>query len=258
MLDIIPLPAFSDNYIWLIKPKEQSSVYVVDPGDALSVIDYLESHGLTLRGILITHHHSDHTDGIAALIQYAKNEVSVYGPASENIQGVTEAIVDEGKIDLKEINLSAEVMKVPGHTAGHIAYLIEDKLFCGDTLFSGGCGRLFEGTPRQMQTSLGRFKALPASTLVYCTHEYTLANLEFAKRVNPGNRQLAEYSLRVEQMRLANQPSLPSNIGTELAINPFLRTDEAEIRESIALHFQQPIKDTCDSFALLRQWKDNF
>lgn len=263
MLNIIPLPAFTDNYIWLFKQSTSQNVYVVDPGDANVVIDYLSQHQLTLAGILITHHHIDHTGGILALSNFAKQTGSaeplpIYGPASENINGINQPINNEKSIILKTLNISVNIFTIPGHTLGHIAYLIDDNLFCGDTLFSGGCGRLFEGTPQQMYASLTALSQLPKETKVFCTHEYTLANLKFASQVEPDNRDLQRYIEQVTQLRQNNQPSLPSSIEKEQKINPFLRCDKDTIQRAISQHFQQIHKDNTTTFALLRQWKDNF
>ncbi|MCL1125136.1 hydroxyacylglutathione hydrolase [Shewanella surugensis] len=263
MLNIIPLPAFTDNYIWLIKHSNSQDVYVVDPGDANVVIDYLNAHQLTLAGILITHHHIDHTGGILALKSFSEQHsaqavLPVYGPASENINGVNHPINNERSMILKTLNIKVTIFTIPGHTLGHIAYLMDDNLFCGDTLFSGGCGRLFEGSPEQMHTSLTQLSQLPTETKVFCTHEYTLANLTFASEVEPDNNDLYAYKEQVSQLRLNNQPSLPSSIGMERKINPFLRCEQDTIQRAIRQHFQHPSHDNRSTFALLRQWKDNF
>ncbi|WP_298773470.1 hydroxyacylglutathione hydrolase [uncultured Shewanella sp.] len=261
MYRIIPLPAFNDNYIWLIKQDNHSAVYVVDPGDANVVIQYLNANQLTLAGILITHHHIDHTGGISALSTFAKrhnkdNAIPIYGPALENIEGINQPITNEKSIILKSLNIKATIFAIPGHTLGHIAYLIDDNLFCGDTLFSGGCGRLFEGTPEQMHASLSTLSQLPENTKVFCTHEYTLANLDFALRVDPDNVNLQAYQKQVIQQREHHQASLPSNIGLERQINPFLRCHTDTIQRSISQHFKQYPSKECSFFALLRQWKD--
>ncbi|MEZ9596289.1 hydroxyacylglutathione hydrolase [Shewanella sp. 10N.261.52.F9] len=258
MLHITPLPAFTDNYIWAFQTEQSSGVYVVDPGDAQVVINYLTEQQLPLLGILITHHHEDHTGGIKQLINRYGDKINVYGPQAENISGVNHPISTNAEIELQGITLKAKVTQVPGHTLGHITYLIEDVLFCGDTLFSGGCGRLFEGTAEQMFHSLTELSQLPDNTRVCCAHEYTLANLKFAKAVEPNNAALIQYSNNAAAIREQNKPTLPSSIGLEKAINPFLRSDSTEIQQILAVQFQQPIENTLQSFALLRQWKDNF
>ncbi|MCK8045213.1 hydroxyacylglutathione hydrolase [Shewanella sp. 1CM18E] len=258
MLQITPLPAFNDNYIWTLQTEQSTGVYVVDPGDAQVVIDYVTNKKLTLQGILITHHHHDHTGGIAALCAHFGKDIPVYGPQAENIQGISRPITAQATVTLEGLELEAKVIQVPGHTLGHIAYLIDNLLFCGDTLFSGGCGRLFEGTAEQMYQSLSQLSELPDDTKVYCTHEYTLANLRFACAAEPNNQKLQEYVQQANQLRAQNIPTLPSSIGLEKAINPFLRADCAEIQQILAVQFQQPITNTLQSFALLRQWKDNF
>ena len=258
MLHITPLPAFNDNYIWVFQSQQNSGVYVVDPGDAQVVIDYLIQTGLPLLGILITHHHHDHTGGIEQLTNRFGEHIAVYGPQSENISGVNHPIAKGGNIPLVNAGVNAKVIQLAGHTLGHIAYLIEDVLFCGDTLFSGGCGRLFEGSAEQMYQSLGQLSQLPDQTKVCCAHEYTLANLAFANTVEPNNAALIDYTQKAHALRAENIPTLPSTIGQEKAINPFLRSDSEEIKQSLSIQFQQPIDNPLQSFSLLRQWKDNF
>ncbi|GIU14254.1 hydroxyacylglutathione hydrolase [Shewanella sp. MBTL60-007] len=258
MLHITPLPAFDDNYIWLFQSQQNAGVYVVDPGDGQVVIDYLSKTQQPLLGILITHHHHDHTGGIAALVAKFGNNLPVYGPQVENITGINRPISASGNITLDHSDLTARIIEVPGHTLGHICYLIEDVLFCGDTLFSGGCGRLFEGSAEQMYNSLTELAQLDDTTKVCCAHEYTLANLAFANRVEPNNEELIDYTQKANALRTQNLPTLPSSIGLEKAINPFLRSDSAEIWQSLSIQFQQPIENPLQGFALLRQWKDNF
>ncbi|GIU16019.1 MULTISPECIES: hydroxyacylglutathione hydrolase [unclassified Shewanella] len=263
MLHITPLSAFNDNYIWAFQSQQNSGahnsgVYVVDPGDAQVVIDYLHQTEQTLLGILITHHHHDHTGGIEQLIRQFGDHIAVYGPQCENIIGVNHPIATSGNITLANTDVNAKVIQLPGHTLGHIAYLIEDVLFCGDTLFSAGCGRLFEGSAEQMYQSLSQLSQLPDDTKVCCAHEYTLANLAFANKVEPNNAALIDYTKKAHALRGQNNPTLPSSIGQEKAINPFLRSDSEEIWQSLSIQFQQPIDNPLQSFSLLRQWKDNF
>ncbi len=257
MLTVTPIPAFNDNYIWLISSAQ--SHYVVDPGDAKAVIDYLALHHIKLDGILITHHHLDHTGGISQLQAHFEDCLNIYGPCNENIKGLTHPIA----VDCNEISLPLSIEKVkifhlPGHTLGHIGYQIENHLFCGDTLFSAGCGRLFEGTPQQMMDSLKQLAQLDDSTLIYPAHEYTQANIKFALEVEPNNFTLQQYSEKVQQLRANNQNTLPSTIKQEKAINPFLRVNEPEIAQNLNHHFQQPTDEKLTNFTLLRQWKDNF
>lgn len=225
MLQIIPIPAFTDNYIWLLHNK--SHAVIIDPGDAQPVIDVLKKKRLTLCAILITHHHSDHIDGVAKLLEYAN--VPVYAPQYEHFDFDHIAIAENDVVDLAEIGVSFRVMWLPGHTLGHIAYYNDELLFCGDILFSAGCGRLFEGTPEQMLQSLSRLKQLNMATKVYCTHEYTAHNIAFALTLEPDNAILINTKTAVAQLRSQNLPSLPSTIKLELEINPFLRCNQTTI-----------------------------
>lgn len=259
MLQITPLPAFDDNYIWLLSDAAQGRCAVVDPGDAAPVRAWLAAHpDMHLEAILITHHHGDHTGGIAEL--KATTQATVYGPALENIPGRDVALEDGQTVQV--LGQAWQVLHVPGHTAGHIAlfarHVGEGVLFCGDTLFSAGCGRLFEGTAQQMHASLQRLAALPPSTAVYCTHEYTLGNLRFAQVVEPDNAALRQYQQEAEALRRAGQPTLPSNIARERAINPFLRGDQVAIRQQLAAQCGQLPRSDSEAFALLRTWKDTF
>ncbi len=225
MLNIIPIPAFEDNYIWLLH--QDGYAVVVDPGDAVPVIAILQQLNLTLAAILITHYHSDHIDGVADLLHYQL--VPVYAPQYEKYDFEHIKLVDDDKIHVQEIGLSLRVMWLPGHTLGHIAYVNEDYLFCGDTLFGAGCGRLFEGTPAQMLHSLERLKMLNKNTRVFCTHEYTAKNIAFALTLEPDNADLHYRARAVERLRQLQLPSLPSTIALELATNPFLRCHQASI-----------------------------
>lgn len=260
MSNIRPIPAFNDNYIWLITDKDNQQGFVVDPGDPSKVEEALAELGITLKGILITHHHFDHVGGVTALVD--KHKVPVYGPKGEQIPNITHPLVEGDEISLDDIDAKFKVFDVPGHTAGHIAYYCEQAetpfLFCGDTLFSGGCGRLFEGTAAQMHASLAKFTSLPANTLVYCTHEYTQSNLTFALAVEPSNEDLQAYSEEVNEKRTQDIPTVPSTIGRELAINPFLRCDQSTVISSAESHSKSALGDPVAVFKTIREWKDNF
>lgn len=234
------------------------SAWVVDPGDADPVFQALAAHQLRLEGILVTHHHPDHTAGVAAL--RLSSGAQVYGPYREKMPEPLRRVGQDDTVDV--LGLTFQVLEVPGHTNGHIAYYCAavdsgPMLFCGDTLFSGGCGRLFEGTPPQMLASLQKLAALPGDTRVCCTHEYTLSNLRFALEVEPGNADLVKYQHRCLALREAQTPTLPSTIAMERAINPFLRSNEAEIAAS-ARRFDAALCDTQGVFATLRTWKNQF
>ena len=255
-MDLIALPAFDDNYFWLLHNGQQA--LVVDPGDAAPVRAALDQLGLQLASILVTHHHGDHTGGVAEL--RAATGAQVFGPARERIPEPFTPLADGDAV--QALGIRFRVIDVPGHTAGHIAYFAEavegaPLLFCGDTLFSGGCGRIFEGTPAQMLASLDVLAALPADTRVCCAHEYTLSNLRFACAVEPGNRVLADYLRHCQQLREAGQPTLPSSIGTERAINPFLRSREPAVTQAVRTHAPSA-NDEVAVFAALREWKNTF
>ncbi len=251
-MKIIPILAFEDNYIWLINDGRYAAV--VDPGDAEPVLDYLGRHGLRLAAILITHHHHDHTGGIETLLRHTA--VPVYGPRKENIPGVTNPVGTGDTVRLPELGVEFAVLDVPGHTAGHIAYYGANSLFCGDTLFACGCGKLFEGTPAQMHASLKKLSALPDDTLVYCAHEYTLENIRFAKKVEPANRQLLEREIRDLKTRKQGRPTLPSTMALEKATNPFLRCEHPAVIEA-ASHFSGSLPDDATKvFTAVREWRN--
>jgi hydroxyacylglutathione hydrolase len=263
-LSVLTVPAFTDNYLWLIHDGVHAAV--VDPGDATPVLAALDAQHLTLTAILLTHHHTDHTGGVPELLRHYA--VPVFGPSNEAITAVTQALAQGDSIEVPGLGLQLSVFDVPGHTRGHIAYVGhggDDReagpawLFCGDTLFAGGCGRLFEGTPEQMATSLGKLATLPDDTLVYCAHEYTLSNLRFALAVEPGNRLLAERIETDSARREQGIPTVPSSIGLEKATNPFLRYRQpAIVGKLIEKGRLTPDAAPVAAFSALRQWKNEF
>ena len=260
-MNLHPLPAFTDNYLWLLHDGHHA--VVVDPGDAAPVFEALQRLGLQLKTILVTHHHPDHVGGVDALRN--ATGARVYGPAHERIPQPCTGLEQGDWVDPADtLGLRFEVIDVPGHTAGHIAYYCADMdgtplLFCGDTLFSGGCGRLFEGTPAQMLDSLDKLAALPDSTRVCCTHEYTLSNLKFARAVEPGNAALLHYSSACETLRSQNLPTLPSRMDRERDINPFLRVRHAAVAQAAQAYDAQVHHDDAVAvLAALRQWKNEF
>ncbi len=255
-MNLLALPAFADNYIWMLH--DGARAVVVDPGDSAPVVEALARLQMSLVGILVTHHHADHVGGVDALRPLLNGPV--HGPATERIPT---PFIPHREGDVVEIlGLRFKVLDVPGHTAGHIAYAQLDEptaplLFCGDTLFSGGCGRLFEGTPAQMHQSLSKFAALPGDTRVCCTHEYTLSNLRFAAAVEPANEALLAYTERCQATRAAGQPTLPSNMALELQVNPFLRCSQPAV-VNMALGKGASDSGAVAVLAALREWKNTF
>ena len=253
MFEVIRIPAFKDNYIWLLR--QGTSAVVVDPGDACPVLEVLEREGLTLSSILVTHHHADHQGGVAGLL--AHYPAAVFGPASESITALTQPLHGGETICLASLETEFRVFAVPGHTLGHLAYYGSGCLFCGDTLFGAGCGRLFEGTAAQMYDSLGQLGALPEQTAVYCAHEYTEANLRFALSVEPGNRHLRQRVDEVAVARAKGLATVPFSIALEKVTNPFLRCKEAEVVAAAQRRVPE-VHDAVAVFATLREWKNNF
>jgi hydroxyacylglutathione hydrolase len=254
MLEVSPVRAFSDNYIWLIRaPADPGAAVVVDPGEARPVDAVLERHGLRLRAILVTHYHADHVGGVAELA--ASHGAAVFGPARERLPCEARTLDDGDDVRLAELGLEFLVMALPGHTLGHIAYCGHGALFCGDTLFSGGCGRLFEGTPAQMLGSLDRIAALPDATRIYCAHEYTLGNLRFAASVEPGNAEVIDALEATRVLRERDAITLPSDLARERRINPFLRCREPAVKSAAEAHAGRPLPDPVDGGAAGRSWK---
>jgi hydroxyacylglutathione hydrolase len=256
MLEVTPVSAFRDNYIWLIHGADPRRVAIVDPGDARPVVAAVAAQGLTPVAILLTHHHPDHSGGIPALREAFG--IPAWGPAGEPVAGLSHTVSGGDRVALPELGLAFDVIDIPGHTAGHIAFHGHGALFCGDTLFSAGCGRIFEGTPAQMLASLETLAALPDDTRIYCGHEYTGANLRFAQAVEPDNADVAQHAEQVAALRRSDTPSLPSTLAVERRINPFLRCDEPTVREAAGRRAAQPLASRVDVFAAVRRWKDEF
>jgi len=259
MLDLHPLPAFADNYIWLLRNAlvgAERAVAVVDPGDAAPVEAHLARHDLRLVAILVTHHHPDHVGGVPELV--ARHRVPVHGPAREAQAVVTVPHAEGARFAIADLGLELAVHEIPGHTLGHIAFVGGGALFCGDTLFSAGCGRLFEGTPAQMLGSLDRLAALPPATRLCCGHEYTLANLRFAATVEPDNPARSAYAARASAAVAEGRPTLPSTIALERAVNPFLRIDQPVVQHALREWSGDPLAGRVALFAALRRWKDGF
>jgi len=252
--DIVALSAFSDNYIWTLR--DATHAVVVDPGEAQPVLDFLAREGLQLAAILNTHHHADHVGGNAALL--ARFPVPVFGPRDERIPETTHPLAGGQRFRPPHFGIEFEVLDIPAHTRSHIAFHGDGLLFCGDTLFAAGCGRLFEGTPRQMHEALVKLAALPDATRVYCGHEYTLSNLKFARAAEPDNALLPELAARMERLRAAGGPTLPSTIAQEKASNPFIRVHAPGVIASASGRAGRPLTDPVSVLAEIREWKNNF
>jgi len=255
MLKVQRIHAFDDNYIWLIGCRDRSQVAIVDPGDADPVIEHLEREGLQPVAILITHHHGDHTGGVRELVQaYA---IPVYGPANERIPALTHPVGEGDTVTLDECGLHFKVLDTPGHTRGHVCYVGHGALFCGDTLFTAGCGRLFEGTAEQMYASLEKLRALPDETAVYCAHEYTQANLAFAVVAEPDNAATRARLEEVRRLRAEHLDTVPALLGLEKQTNPFLRSHVPELVRAAEAFAGGPLGDPAAVFATVRRWKDS-
>ena len=253
MIQITPIAAFNDNYIWLGYQPNHDRCFVVDPGDADVVLAYLKQHNKTLDTILLTHHHSDHTGGVAELCQHFP-ATKVIGANADlhRINGITTAVSHGDSVTLDAFGLSFDVFSVPGHTLGHIAFYSAPVLFCGDTLFSVGCGRLFEGSPLQMWQSLQQLMSLPDNTFIYCSHEYTQANIRFALTIEPDNQALIDYAEKCALLRKTGQATLPAMLATEKAVNPFLRSDNSKLQQQLQQNSALAL------FTTLRLAKDSF
>lgn len=256
MVEISAVPALSDNYVWLIHGRDNARVAIVDPGEAKPVIAALEEQGLEPAAILVTHRHWDHVNGIKGLLK--RYDLPVYGPGDEPVPERTQALGDGDRVTLDELGLSFDVIAIPGHTLGHIAYAGHGLLFAGDTLFSGGCGRMFEGHPEQMLASLDRLAALPDDTRLYCGHEYTLKNLSFCRAVEPDNPAIDEFVERARQRLDDGRPSLPTTLAEEKRFNVFLRCREANVARAVSEHQGRATEAPAEVFAGLRAWKDTF
>ncbi len=253
-LSVFPVRAFQDNYVWTLA--RDGLAAVVDPGDARPVLAYLRAERLELCAILNTHHHADHVGGNAELLQRSK--VPVYGPYDGRIPTVSKHLREGDCFRLAEIDIEFSVIEIPGHTRTHIAFYGGGMLFCGDTLFACGCGRLFEGTPQQMHVSLGKLATLPDATRIYCGHEYTLSNIRFARAADAANAELARWEQDAKALRANDQPTLPSTIAREKRANPFLRCDQPGVIAAASAHAGKPLKDPVSVLGAIRDWKNNF
>ena len=256
MIKVEPIPAFRDNYIWFIIHEPNRKVAIVDPGDAAPVLDHVKANHLDPVAVLITHHHPDHVGGIGGILEQYR--IPVYGPAHEQIPGRSHALREGDVVDLEELGLRFEILDMPGHTSGAIAYYTDGMVFVGDTLFLSGCGRLFEGTPEQMHASLGKLAQLPDETKIYCAHEYTLANLDFALAVEPDNQDIQQQIRDCKALRSRNSPTVPGTIAREKRVNPFLRSAEAGVVQAASRHSGKALDNQVAVFAAIRKWKDTF
>ena len=256
MPKITALPSRKDNYIWLLESETSRKAVVVDPGEAAPVEKALNGSHLELAAILVTHHHYDHVEGIPELV--ARYPVPVFGPARENIPRLTEAVEEGQRLPLEEIGTELSVLEIPGHTAGHVGYYGHGWLFCGDTLFTAGCGKVFDGTVEQLFHSLQRISRLPDETLICCAHEYTEENLRFARLVEPGNPAILERMEESRQLRARGKPAVPSTLEEEKRTNPFLRCHQPEVIQAAERFAGHPLESAEAVFKVLREWRDRF
>ncbi len=256
MQNVVPIPAFSDNYIWLLIDSSEKFAAVVDPGDAQPVLTACDERGLSINAILITHLHADHIGGIAELLERFPG-IPVYGPAGEHIAGVTHPLYEDDLVVLDEQDVRLLVWDVPGHTAGHIAYVGDCALFCGDTLFGCGCGGVFGGTHEQLYAAMERIYDLPGDVSVYCAHEYTLDNIGFAKWVEPNNADLLSREQESFDLIDAGNPTIPSNVEQERLTNPFMRCNDASVIAAAEQKVGHALKPGAEVFRAIRDWKDN-
>jgi len=254
-LTIIPIPTFKDNYVWTIIDPTQHKAILVDPGDAAPVLQFLKQHHLVPVSILITHHHWDHTNGIKDIV--ASYPIPVYGP-NNTLTEITHRVQEPDYIYIEHFTISPQIFNIPGHTLDHVAYYMPDRLFCGDTLFAAGCGRLFEGSAAQLFASLQKLASLPDGTRVYCAHEYTLNNLRFARTIEPNNPAITTRLQHAQRLRDKNQPTLPSTLREEKATNPFLRCHCPEVKIAVEQYAEMALSSSLEVFSWLRKWKDHF
>lgn len=255
MYEIFPIEALNDNYIWAIIHPAINKCIIVDPGDAAPVINFLEHRQLQIDSILITHHHWDHVDGLPTLIK--RHTVKIYGPANDQIQCLDFRLTEGSKVVFDEFNLTFSILDVPGHTLGHITFYNDTIAFTGDTLFTGGCGKLFEGTAKQMYQSLEKLRQLPPSTHIYCGHEYTQANLKFAETVEPHNQALQQRIQLTTSRREQHLPTVPSTLALELETNPFLRCNEPSVVQAAERKAGKALTSPEEVFSVLREWKNH-
>ncbi|MDB5808633.1 MAG: Hydroxyacylglutathione hydrolase [Betaproteobacteria bacterium] len=253
-LNVYPVRAFQDNYVWTLR--QGNNAAVVDPGEAAPVLAFLHAQKLNLTAILNTHHHADHVGGNAELLEHYP--VPVYGPYDDRIPTVSERVREGDKFTLPGFGIEFEVLEIPAHTRTHIAFVGAGMVFCGDTLFACGCGRLFEGTPAQMHTALTKLARLPGATRVYCGHEYTLSNIKFARVVEAGNAELAQWEQTAAALRAKDEPTLPSTLAQELRTNPFLRCSEAAVAAAASKHAGHELSEPVSVLGALREWKNSF
>lgn len=259
MQDIIPIRALKDNYIWLVLNFVNQKAIIIDPGEAAPVIDYIKKNNITLLAILLTHKHWDHCNGVSEILEKYPT-VIVYGPETDQIKNINFYLNNNNKINISDCGGLFNIISIPGHTLEHIAYYHPQQkiLFSGDTLFTAGCGRIFEGTPQMMLESLNKLKALPEESLIYCGHEYTWQNLKFAQHVEPNNTDILKRIKNTQQLLNKNLPTVPASLREEKNTNPFLRCEFSEVIESVQNYAGKKLNHTVEIFQYLREWKNQF